>query len=432
MDVFIIEIIFSLFFILVASFLSIAEISIASFGTHKIEELREKDDKAVSSFEFIQKNADNFFGTVQLLSTLSILISALLGYDVVYSLLFVWFGSNLVIVSLIVDVIVFSILVLTFVTLIPKVLGFKYAERIGRLSVGTIILLIKIFRYPVRLLTILSNLILTPFKEQTSFSQTRMSEDEIRFVISEGVETGAIDETEMEIIENVFEFNDLRANEVMVPRIEIKAIDIAKDEEEIRQQILESKYSLLPVCEESIDNIVGVLHTKDAIRLFINNEQINIRSSIRPAYYVPSMKLISEILKEMQKRGERLAIVTDEYGGTEGLITMEDILEEIVGEFGDNKGDQPEFAKTPNGNYTTIGTMTIDDFNQVFNYQLPASGDYNTIAGFIAEKTGKILNQGETYQFGELKFELIKKIRQKMVQFRISSTKNDLIETNKE
>jgi magnesium and cobalt exporter, CNNM family len=103
-----------------------------------------------------------------------------------------------------------------------------------------------------------------------------------------------------------------------------------------------------------------------------------------------------------------------------------------VGEFGDNKGGQPEFARTPNGNYTIIGTMTIDDFNQVFNYQLPASGEYNTIAGFIAEKTGKILNPGETYQYENLRFELVKKIRQKMVQFRIYSNKNDLAEVSKE
>jgi magnesium and cobalt exporter, CNNM family len=422
----ILEIIFSLVFIFIASFLSVAEISIASFGMHKIEELREKNDKSVPSFEFIQKNPDNFFGTVQLLSVLSILISVLLGYDIIYSILFACFGSGLVIVSIAVDAVVFSILVLVLVTLIPKVVGSKYAERIGRLSVKTIILLVRIFHFPVKCLTILSNLILSPLKEKTSFSQMRMSEDEIRYIISEGVETGALDETEKEIIENVFEFNDLRANEVMVSRTEIKAVDIAKSKNEIRQQILDIKYSLLPVCEESIDNIVGVLHTKDVIKLFVQNEEVNIKSSIRPAYYVPSMKLISEILKDMQNRGERLVIVTDEYGGTEGLITMEDILEEIVGEFADNKGTQPEFVKTPNGNYTIIGTMTIDDFNQVFNYQLPASSEYNTVAGFIAEQTGKILNQGETYQYEALRFELIKKIRQKMVQFRVNSINNDL------
>ncbi len=426
------EILISFILVLIASLLSVIEISIASFGAHKIEELKEKKDKSANSFEFIQRNTDSFFGTIQILTTFFLLASALLAYSIIHRILFDLFGDSLVFISLLIDIIIFSILSLTLINLVPKVVGFKYAESIGKLSVKVVIILVRVFHFPVKGLTVLSNILLLPFKERTSFSQTRMSEDEIRIIISEGVETGAIDKTEKKIIENVFEFNDLRANEVMIPRTEMRTLDISKELSEIREQILATKYSLLPVYEESIDNIIGVLHTKDVIKLFLLEEEVNLKGSIRPAYFVPSMKLISEILNEMQKRGERLAIVTDEYGGTEGLITMEDILEEIVGEFGDKKVEQPEFTRMPNGNYTIIGTMDIDDFNETFNYQLPESDDYNTIAGFVAEKTGKILNPGETFQYKEIKFELVKRIRQKMVQFRVDSINKDLKEVPKE
>ena len=259
-------------------------------------------------------------------------------------------------------------------------------------------------------------------KEKTSFSQTRISEDEIRILISEGVKSGSINETEKEIIENIFEFNDLKANEVMIPRTEMIAVDINENEEENAKKIIRSGHSLIPVFEESLDNLIGVIHTKDYMRSFVEGIPVSIKGLIRPAYFIPETKLISEVLKEMQKRGERIAVVTDEYGGTEGIITMEDILEEIVGEIKDNtKSEVKDFTRLPDGKYYILGSMSIDDFNESFNINLPVSEEYNTVAGFVADKTGKILNSGEAFKHENLVFELIKKIRQKMVQFRVYS-----------
>jgi putative hemolysin len=165
------------------------------------------------------------------------------------------------------------------------------------------------------------------------------------------------------------------------------------------------------------------------MKSIIDIKKPGLNNLIRPAYFVPETKLISEILKEMQKRGERLAVVKDEYGGTEGIITMEDILEEIVGELGDNVQQQlKDFSRLPDGKYYVLGSMTIDHFNQTFNHDLPYSDEYNTLAGFVADKTGKILNTGETFEFENLSFQLIKKIRQKMVQFKVSSNDGSFAE----
>ncbi|MCK7528161.1 MAG: CBS domain-containing protein [Ignavibacteriales bacterium] len=147
------------------------------------------------------------------------------------------------------------------------------------------------------------------------------------------------------------------------------------------------------------------------MRSIIEKQEYSLKSLLRPAYFVPETKLISEILKDMQKQGERIAIVTDEYGGTEGVITMEDILEEIVGEIKDKtKSEIQYYSKLPDGKYYVLGSMNIDEFNEAFSYKLPESDDYNTIAGFISEQTGKILNPSEKYEYEGLVFELIKKI----------------------
>jgi putative hemolysin len=200
------------------------------------------------------------------------------------------------------------------------------------------------------------------------------------------------------------------------------AINLNEDDEKNIASIIKTGHTLVPVYENSLDNIIGILHTKDVMKSIIEQQKYSIKNLLRPAYFVPETKLISEILKDMQKQGERIAIVTDEYGGTEGVITMEDILEEIVGELKDKtKSEIQDYSVSPEGKFYILGSMMIDDFNETFNIDLEESVEYNTVAGFISYKTGKILNPGENFEYKALTFELIKKIRQKMVQFKVSS-----------
>jgi putative hemolysin len=428
MDSQIYEIVFFIIFIILAGYLSAAEVAIASFGSQKLEELRERNDKTLVLFESIKQDANAFFGTIQISTNISLIAASVLAFIVAIELITPLFTDSEIsilneyskLLSVAIAIIVVSFFTMTFGILIPKVLGFKYAEQIGKISIRPLILLTALFRYPVRLVTYISNFFLIPFKEKTSFSQTRISEDEIRILISEGVKSGSINETEKEIIENIFEFNDLKANEVMIPRTETIAVDVNDDEQGNAKKIIRSGHSLIPLFEESLDNIIGVIHTKDYMKSFVEGTSVSIKELIRPAYFIPETKLISEVLKEMQKRGERIAIVTDEYGGTEGIITMEDILEEIVGEIKDStKVEVKEFTRLPDGKYYILGSMGIDDFNESFNITLPTSEEYNTVAGFVAYKTGKILSLGEVFEHEELTFELIKKIRQKMVQFKV-------------
>jgi len=439
MNLFFIELVLFIGSVFLAGLITAGEIALSSFGENKINELKERGDSIWQKFHTVHKNPEPYYGTIHLLYLTFIISSVVFGFLLSAKLInpgitdpkVGFYDDSLrLIISFILTIISIASLLTIFSYLIPKALGFKYSNFLGRVFVITLIPVSKLFIIPAKLLNKLSDFILLPFKEKTNFAQTKPSEDEILDIIADGVKSGAIDEKEEEIIKNIIEFNDLKAGEVMVPRTEMISIDINESDENLLRNIILRGHTLIPVYEDSIDNIIGILHSKDVIRLLLESGSItSLKNLIRPAYFIPETKLISEILTEMQRRGERLGIVSDEYGGTEGVITIEDILEEIVGEIkSDTINEQKEYYKFPDNKYFVLGSMQINHFNEVFNLSLPESDEYNTIAGFIAERSGKILSLNETVEFEGVRFELIKKIRQKMVQFKIYSAENEFRE----
>jgi putative hemolysin len=407
-----------LVFLVINGILAASEIAISTFGENKIQEMKDEGDRTAHSFEVFLNRQESVYGTIQFLYSLLTITLAILGFFIVYN----FFSELSVFLITVISVLALSVLLIIFNVLLPKAFAFKFSESIGKTLIRPLLFLSSMFQFLPASINFISNVLLLPIKEKTNFAQMRPSEDEILDIISEGVKSGTLDESEQEIIENIFEFTDLRANEVMIPRTEMVAIDTLESDKTNIEEVIKSGYSLVPCYEDNPDNIVGVLHTKDVIRNIIDKRDEPIRKLIRPVYFVPETKLISEILKDMQNQGERLAIVTDEYGGTEGVITMEDILEEIVGKIKSSSGSEiNQFSALPDGKYYVLGTMHIDQFNETFNYRLPESDEYNTVAGFIGDKTGKILNPGEQFEFEDLVFELMKKIRQKMVQFKVYS-----------
>lgn len=421
--------------LLIVNFLlSVSEIALGAFGENKISELEENNDPDADIFKKFLLNQDAVYGSLNFLYTINLVIISILGYLIINDYLFNFFKQYeglqgiAVILSLLITSLSLTFVVLILNVLIPKSIAFKYSDYIGRKSVRKILFISNIFSPFSSSATFLANLFLRPMKEKIAFSETKPFEDEILDIISDGVKSGTVDQTEQEIIENIFETTDLTVEQVMIPRTEMVALDVLDDYKENIQKIIQTGHTLIPVYEKNIDNIIGILHTKDLMKASISGEKIDFKELMRPAYFVPENKPIFQTLKEMQKQGQRVAIVTDEYGGTEGMITIEDILEEIIGEIKSEREEFAEYNKGSDEKYYVLGTMNISDFNEVFNYKLPESDDYNTVAGFVASKSGMILNPGDKFEFDDLVFELIKKIRQKMVQFRIYSKKSDFAE----
>lgn len=414
MIVFLILIIF-----IFAAFLSLSGAAVISYN-----EGENGNDKISKRIKALQQNIDDIYGLIEIAASFSLLLISFILFfyiDAVVDDSFVSFVTSIKIGLIVVSLLFLALCHWIFIVLVPKAIGAKYADTIAPKIVSIFTIVLRLFKIPIRVLLFLTNSILLPLKTKGRFAHGQASEDEIRVLISEGVKSGAIDEAEHQIIENVFEFTDLKANEVMIPRTEMVAIELTDDNDAMVKEIFQTGHTLVPIFQDSLDNIIGIIHIKDLMRSFVEKKNIVIKSLIRPVYFVPETKLISEIMKEMQKRSERISIVTDEYGGTEGVLTIEDILSEIVGEISiEGKNVSDEYSKLPDGNFLVLGSIDVEDFNEIFNQSLAYSDEYTTIAGFVAFHTGKILNTGEIFQYRNITFELIKKVKQKMVQFKIS------------
>ena len=214
-------------------------------------------------------------------------------------------------------------------------------------------------------------------------------------MIDVGEEKGSIEEEEKELINNVFEFNDKTVSEVMIHRTEVYAIDVTSKLEDILSELKEYKYSRIPVYEENIDNIVGVLFIKDLLAHVYSKKEVRIKKIMRDAYFVSKSKPINELFKEMQKNKQQLAIVVDEYGGTAGIITMEDMLEELVGNIFDEYDDvEKDYEKIDDNTFMIDGSVSIYDLRKILGVQIP-EGDYDTLSGYLIELLGRIPEDDE-------------------------------------
>jgi putative hemolysin len=221
--------------------------------------------------------------------------------------------------------------------------------------------------------------------------KTELSEDEIKQVIDAGTERGILDKTEHELIKSILEFSDITAKEIMVPRPDVIALDLNMTREALMRRVIDEGYSRMPVYEKAIDNIVGVIYTKDLLSLLEHRDLIILQDILRPPFFVPESKKISQLLREFQQNKVHLAIVVDEHGGTEGIVTMEDIIEEIVGEILDEYDEVTKsIVVASDGSSIVDATININDFNQQFGAQIPETPDYETLAGYLQKVTGKL------------------------------------------
>ena len=240
-------------------------------------------------------------------------------------------------------------------------------------------------------------------------------------ILDRTTESGQINVLERELIESVLKFKDKVVREVMVPRGDVVALDVEEDPKRSLRKVIEEGYSRLPVYRGSIDNIVGIIYAKDLLTMMENGGVIVLQDLLRPPYYVPETKKISRLLREMQKDKVHQAIVVDEFGGTEGIITLEDVLEEIVGEIQDEYDENfPELVHEENGDTHISGSMTVSRFNELLEAQIPQGDDYDTMAGFVQKLAGKLPQKDEIYNHGEMFFCIEEVARHRIKRLKIS------------
>jgi magnesium and cobalt exporter, CNNM family len=249
---------------------------------------------------------------------------------------------------------------------------------------------------------------------------TVYTEEELRHLINISHQSGHLQKDEKELIHNIFEFSDLTASEIMIPRNEVVAIEEGASFSEVVHQFQLSGYSRLPVYSQNFDKIVGVLHSKDVMPFMLRAQDFNLKKILHKPIFIPDTAPLSEVLQQLQKSGTHLAIVVDEHGGVEGIITLEDLLEEIVGEIQDEHDEAlgEKLSRSSEGVLRIDGSLPVRDANRKFNLNLPESDDYNTVAGFLISRAGRLLNPGDTIEYNGTRFTV-----ERVVRRRIASVK---------
>ncbi len=394
-------------------FFSCAEIALITVRKTRIHQLAKQGSKRAGVVKDLQSRPENLFATMQIgISILSVFASVFAGSSIAEKVGTALSQANIPFlsnhaysVSFVIIVLLLSFVSLILGELVPKSLGLRYAENYALLAAYPIWWFSKLSYLLVRPLIWTSNLILKPFNDSTSFKESRMSEDEIRSMLSEGQKAGTLNEREHDMIENVFEFSDLTVGKIMVPRPQIIAFNINAPATEIVKQAIDSGYSRLPIYQDTFNNIVGILYTKKLLKTLGDTRGLKLEEFLLPPYFVPSSMKISEVMQRLQRKRLHMALVTNEHGEIEGLATLEDLVEEIVGEISDETDEANKtIVKQPDQSFLVAGKVSILDFNRYFNSQLPEDEDFTTISGFILNRLGHFPKEGELISFNDWEF----------------------------
>lgn len=423
----IIQILFLLLLISMNAFFAATEIAFISINSMKVElKVKEGNKKAILISKML-KDPSKFLATIQIGITLAGFLSSAFAsetfseklavkfYDLIPKIsLSTWENISIVVVTLIL-----SYFTLVFGELVPKRIAMKYSEKLAYLSVK-IIKIISIITLPfVKFLTISTEILSKIFGVEDE--EESVTEEEIRMMVNAGGDNGSIKIEEKEMINNVFEFNDKLVSEIMTPRIDIFALDMEMTANKVIKELTNegNRYSRIPVYEDTIDNIRGVIYIKD-ILLGVKNRDEKLKNIMNEAYYVPETNYINDTFEALRKNKKQIAIVIDEYGGTAGLVTIEDILEELVGEIYDEyDNDDLKFEIIDENTFLINGDLSIYDVEKILDITIP-DGDYDTISGYILDNINKIPYDKEnvifeteelTYKIENLKNNRIIKIK---------------------
>lgn len=399
----ILQLVILIILIALNAFFAASEIAFISLNDARIEKQAKEGNKKAKQIEKMIKSPSKFLATIQIGITLAGFLSSAFASDAfaerlapaLYQLMPFISQSIWKNISIIIITIILSFFTLIFGELVPKRFAMKNYEKISFATIG-IIRTIAIITAPfVKFLTLVTNGVSKLFGVGENEEES-VTEEEIKMLIDQGEEKGTIQEEEKELINNVFEFNDITVSEIMKHRKDIFAVDINISNEELLQELSkeEYRYSRIPVYDETIDEIKGILYVKDVLKN-INKKTFKVKNVVKDAYFISQNRLINKVFKELQKNKKQIAIIVDEYGGTAGLITMEDILEELVGDIYDEYDkEEKEYEQIDANTYLLSGSMTINEVNKLLDAKVP-EGDYDTISGYLQEKLGRIPEEEE-------------------------------------
>lgn len=420
------QLLFLAFLTAVNAFFAAAEMAMVSVNKNKINMLADDNNKKAKVLQKLLKEPTKFLSTIQVAITLSSFFASASAATGI-SKRFAYFLENIHVpysgqIAMIVVTIVLSYFTLVFGELVPKRVALQKAENISLAIVGPVNMVSKVASPFVKLLSVSTSLVLRILGMHNENIEERVSEEEIRSLIETGQENGVFNEYEKDMIESIFEFDDKVAREIMTSRTNVYAIDINEPLVDYIDELLASRHSRIPVYDDEIDNIIGILYIKDFIieAKKVGFENVNIRGILHKPYFVPESKYIDELFKELQRTKKYIAVLIDEYGGFAGIVTVEDLVEEVMGSI-DDTGDEeePQIEKIDNQTFLLKGLVTIYDLNDELDLDI-SSDNHDTISGFLMDMIGYIPDEGDkrdivldnlTFKIEEIRDKRIERVR---------------------
>ncbi|MCH4285581.1 MULTISPECIES: hemolysin family protein [Bacillota] len=403
---------------MINAYFAASEMAIVSVSKTKIHRLVEEGNKKAELVEKLLQEPTAFLSTIQVAITLAGFFnsaSAATGISLRFAtVLKQWqvpYGET---IAIVVITILLSFVTLIFGELVPKRIALQNAEKFSMMCAKPIVVVSKIASPFIKILSWSTKFVLRLFGMHDENVEESLSREEIRSMVESGQENGVFNETETEMINSIFEFDDIQAEDVMTPRTEVFCIDINDPLDSYLDDLMEMHYTRIPVYEDTVDDIIGILHIKDflieAHKYHYDYTKVDIRKILRKPYFVLETKNIDELFKEMQKKRQHLAILVDEYGGFSGIATIEDLVEEIMGDIEDeyDEIEEPQLKKLDEHTYLIDGFMNVDDLNEELSLDLE-SEDHDTISGFLLDLLGKILEDGSktSVDYKNLHFDIL-------------------------
>lgn len=404
------EIIFILLLILINGILAMSEAAMIAARKARLQQQANEGKKAAAAALKLHENPNIFLSTIQIGITLIGVLSGAVGGATIANALAValsevpYIGAYSTTIALGSVVLIITILTIWLGELVPKRLGINSPEQIAQVVAGPMLFISKLFSPFIRLMSGATNFVLRLLGVNPS-AEPPITEEELQMLIDQGTQAGVFEEAEQDMVEGVFSLADQRVYSLMTPRTEIVWLDISDTTEEILEKIANCPYSRFPVRQDSLETIVGIVKSRDLLVTSLSGKGINLKELAKPVTFIPETMLASRALEILKEKNTEILLVIDEFGGVQGLLTINDILEEIVGEM---EGAEPQATQRQDGSWLLDGMLEVDEFKEIFNLgDLPHEDEYETLSGFIMTSLGRVPHATDHFEWNNLRFEVM-------------------------
>lgn len=404
------EIVTILVLILINGVLAMSEAALVASRKARLQQQAGEGNKASALAVKLIEDPNIFLSAIQIgITLIGVLSGAVGGATISESLAFVlkdapYIGQYSDSIALGIVVVSITVLTIWLGELVPKRLGINSPERIAQIVAGPMLLISRIFSPFIKLMSGATNFVLRLIGVNPS-AEPPITEEELQMLISQGTQAGVFEESEQDMVEGVFSLGDQRVYSLMTPRTEIVWLDVNDTTEEILEKIANSPYSRFPVRQDSLETIVGIVKSRDLLVATLSKKEINLKELAKPAYYIPETTLASRALEVLKKNNTEMLLVVDEFGGVQGLLTINDILEEIVGVM---EGDEPQATQRQDGSWLLDGMLEVDEFKEIFHLDdLPHEDEYETLSGFVMTSLGRVPQTSDHFEWNNMRFEVM-------------------------